>query len=289
MLCCILFFIVACSRVINEGNFLPPSENISINKAKTIAVLPFKNFTKNKELAKLVRISFYSHLSVRAFKDVELSLIDFVINKLHIKNIDISNKNQIKKLGKALHTDYLVYGEVIAHNKVFAAIYSLNSIEIGIKIVDTKTCKIVWNDRILSKQHEGGLPTSILSIPFISASTTMNMDKSVTITLIEDSCRILAYRIPSSLISIKYSKKRFVVQAGAFLSKNSAVSLLNKIRNLSFPCFIDTFYSDKSIIWYKVILGPFESLDEAQAISEKINKKLKINTIIKSETISKNN
>jgi len=259
-----------------------------LNKVKTIAVLPFTNSTPNNELANLVRISLYSHLSVRGFKDIELSTIDFAIKKLRINKVDICNKVQIKKLGTALGADYLVFGKVISNDKVFAAIYSLNSIEIEIQIVNTKNCKVVWHDIIISKKHEGGLPTSIFSIPFISASTSMNMNKSVTISLIEDSCRVLAYRIPSKLISIKISKEKYIVQAGAFLSKSSAINLLEKIRNKSLPCYIDKFFTNNTL-WYRVILGPFESLQEAQEIMAKINNSLKINSIIKKQIISEKN
>ncbi len=272
----LFFLLISCSRLVKNSSFLPPSDNFSPNRVKTIAVLPFTNLTTNKDLAKLVRISFYSHLTVRAFKDIELSTVDFILKRLKIKNLDINNKAQIKKIGNALKTDYLVYGKVVSNEKVFAAIYSLNSIEIDIQIVDTKKCNVVWHDRIIAKQHEGGVPTSILSIPFISASTTMNMEKSVTITLIEDSCRVLAYRIPGSLISKKKLKTNYIVQAGAFLLKEKAVNILKKIRDLGIPCYINKFHQ-----WHRVILGPFESVNEAENVREKIDNSLKIHSIIK--------
>jgi TolB-like protein len=277
----ILIILVSCSRqtLKVQNNFTPPNDNLTGFNVKSIAVLPFQNLTKVKNINHLARISFYGHLSIRAFKDVELRDVDNALNLLNLKNLSINDKTDIKKLGKFLNADYLVFGKVNTNEKIYAAVYSLNSVEIEINIVDVSSGKIVWNDLIISKQHEGGMPTSIISLPFVSLSTVMNMNKDITFTLIEDACRLLAYRIPTDLIFYKNNEKNIFLQVGAFLSQERAYRLMSNLINYGFDAFIKNSIV-KEKIYYKVLVGPFERINEAGKVTKDIKEKTGLNVLI---------
>ena len=155
-----------------------------------------------------------------------------------------------------------------------------------IEIIDTKTLQTVWKDSIISKKHDGGLPTSIFDIPFISFSSGMNIGDTSTFDIVENTCRILAYRIPSYLtknkkvIKNKGNNVNCFLQTGSFLDKTKSIALLKKLRNMELPAFIKQF-NDKNKIWYRVLLGPFESLQETNMLRDKIKNKLKVTPIIK--------
>ena len=281
----LIFFLIIMSCNKRYGkDFFPPPEDKFTQNSKTIAVLPFRNFTKQKDLASIIRNSFYSHLTVRAFKDIELSRIDNTLKNLGIVIVGENDNQTIALLRKKLMADYLVFGSAKANNKIYLGLYSLNSIEVEIKIVDTKTFETVWYDSVISKKHDGGIPTSIFDIPFISFSSSMNIRDTATIDLVESTCRTLTYRIPSYLIenkttTNKYNTKYFL-QVSSFLDKNKSLALLKKLRNMELPVFIKTF-KDKGNLWHRVLLGPFESLQETNILKNKIKETLKINPIIK--------
>ncbi len=278
----LFFFISSCNKRYGKEFFPPPEDKFTQN-SKTIAVLPFKNLTEQKGLAGIIRNSFYSHLTVRAFKDIELSKVDNTLKELHITNIEETDNKTIALLRKKLLADYLVFGSAKANNKVYLGLYSLNSIEVEIKIVDTKTFETVWHDSVISKKHDGGIPTSIIDIPFISFSSSMNIRDAATIDLVESTCRTLTYRIPSCLIEDKTPDKhnaKYFLQVGAFIDKNKSLALLKRLRNMELPVFIKTF-NNKGNLWHRVLLGPFESLQETNMLKNKIKETLKINSIIR--------
>ena len=286
IICLLSLTFTSCMKKSSIKNcYIPPNDTFTRLNTKTIAVLPFKNYTQNKEITKLVQISFYSHLSVRAFRDIELVEVNALLKKLHITTPDINDKNLIKKIAKILGADYLVFGTINSNTKVYAGIYSLNSLEIGIKIIDTKTLKVVWKDTINTKRHEGEIPTSIISLPFISYSTTINLSKDTTYNLIQNVCRLLAYRIPSELIykntsnqanNTKNNVNKYLIQAGAFFSKVRAIKFSNKIKSNGLNSFVKSENE-----FYKVFIGPFSSYNEALKIKKYVEKKFKILTIIK--------
>src|SRR3990172_12647448 len=77
----------------------------------TVATLPFKNETDNKDAPYILRKSFYQQFSTKRFKDVELSDVDYIlfINNLSDKNLNIEDS---KRLGKILKADALIYGDI---------------------------------------------------------------------------------------------------------------------------------------------------------------------------------
>ena len=272
--------LLSCSRNYNK-ELLPPRENIPPVNAKTIAVLPFENNTDNKALSSLVRNSFYSHLAIRAFNDVELAVVDKTLHGLGIKKVEDNDTSIIKKLGKLLGADYLVFGRVNANKKIYLALYSLNSIEAEINIVDSETCKSVWIDNIIFEKHDGGLPTSFLSIPFISFSSGMNVKDDTTFMLVENACRLLAYRIPTKIIGNGNNRRKYFLQAGAFINNDKAVLLFKKLSANGYKVFLKHL-KIKGAEWSKVLLGPFDSREEANRIKADLYERFKIKTILKS-------
>ncbi len=276
----IICFLYSCTSTHYNKKFFPPQENIPPNRAKTIAVLPFKNLTDNYELSDLVRNSFYSHLAIRAFKDVELNIVDSVLKKIPSHEISVSNKNFIKYISKKLHADYLLFGIIKSNKKIYLGLYSLNSVEIEINIIDATNCNSAWRDNIIFKKHNGGLPTSLIELPFITYDSGTNIENNSTFSLIENACRLLAYRIPSKIIGKKKDKIKFFIQVGAFLNKDRALVLYNKLFVKKYRVYIK-HTKNNGQQWYKVILGPFESLQKALLTKKALIKDFKIKPILK--------
>jgi len=252
---------------------------------KVIGVLPFQNSTSDQDISQLVRASFYSHLTIRPYKDVELTEIDKALRSLGIKVISSSNKQAIKKLGDMLGLDYLVFGRVRAKERLYVAIYSRASLYVEILIVETQTGKPVWKDSYIATSHGGGIPLSPLSIPLISIFSGLNLRNSVMLNMVEEACRSLAYRVPlfdnghnGSMCSKDFAS--YALQIGAFSDKSRAVSQLELMRNKGYPVYIKEkmVHSEKL---YRVLLGPYESMSEAKRVKKEVALATDITPVLK--------
>ena len=131
------------------------------HKPHTVAVLPFLNQAKSQEGSDAVRKGFYNHFSSLPFKDVELYRVDNLLRKAGLEDPAVINKTSPQELGKILNVDAVVFGTISDFDKLFAVIYSNVSVGAEIRMVDTRTGKLLWSGRHVTRIHEGGLPQSL--------------------------------------------------------------------------------------------------------------------------------
>jgi hypothetical protein len=163
---------------------------------RSIAVLPFVNRTETPRLQALVRKSFYGHLSVLPYEDVELHVVDGRIRPRIGKEPWNPSKIPVKELGQLLGCDAVVFGEVTESQKVFAALYSQLSVGASIQIWDTRSGRKIWSDQKVVRYHEGGIPFHPLDLGLITVRSGLNLRDAVMIRAVDELARNLAERIP---------------------------------------------------------------------------------------------
>lgn len=289
------FFLMLTSCCVVSGgcSYHTPARNLSraswcsyAGSPRVIGVLPFQNSTSDQDISQLVRASFYSHLTIRPYKDVELNQIDQALQDLGIKTISSSNKKAIMRLGRKLGLDYLVFGRVRSKERLYVAVYSRASLYVEILVVEARSGKAVWKDSYIATSHGGGIPLSPLAIPLISIFSGLNLRNSVMLNMVEEACRNLAYRMP--LFAPNKEKPNcclsgiphYVLQVGAFSQRLRAVSQVEFLRNKGYPAYLKEKLL-RSKKFYRVLLGPYESMSEAQRVKKKIEAETGIKPVLK--------
>ena len=163
---------------------------------RSIAVLPFGNKTETDGIEDFVRVTFYSHLCARPYKDIELQIVDQKLRKHKITDYETLCKVPVRKLGRILGCDAVVFGEVIEYEKFFAGIYSQVAVGASITIYDTRTGRKIWTDQYTERNHEGGIPLTLTDIPMITIRSGMNMSEDAKIEVVDDLSRNLTRDIP---------------------------------------------------------------------------------------------
>jgi hypothetical protein len=250
---------------------------------KSMAVLPFRNNTTEAHLDELVRISFYSHFSVRPYKDIEIFKIDKAINTIDkIDHNKISN-SYIKKWGQILGCDALIVGEVTQFRRLFLVVYSQIKLSAHIAIWDTRTGRKIWDDHHVVRSHEGGVPFHLTEVPLIAIKSGLNLLEKEKVKVADQLCRYLTGRIPAPVEVITdqsaTARYTFELQAGAFIDEQRADTLLNELREKGYPAFIQRKEKENGW-WSRVLLGPYENRQEAIETKNKIQKDLNIDSFI---------
>lgn len=173
---------------------------------KTIAILPFVNRTRNPEIADILRIVFYCHLSAQPYSDVELHIVDQKLSTLNQTDAIQIQKLTPQVLGRLLGADALIMGEITEFQRIYLGVYSQLSLGASISVVDTRNGRTIWKDKYTSRIHEGGVPLTLFEIPFVSIRSGLNLTESVKIRAADNLSRYLAMRIPARHIP-NYSSK----------------------------------------------------------------------------------
>ena len=111
------------------------------NPPKSIAILPFGNQTDSEDIDEIVRTTFYSHLSAQPYQDIELYEVDRKLRRYNLMEYEKLSDVSAKRLGRILHCDAVVVGEVTEFQRVYAGIYSQMAVGASITVWDTRTGK----------------------------------------------------------------------------------------------------------------------------------------------------
>lgn len=251
---------------------------------KSMAVLPFINNTTEEKIEQLVRISFYSHFSVRPYRDLELHIIDNIIKQNRTIDYSLISDSYIKEWGQLLGCDALIFGEVTQFQRLFLGIYSQIKLAAHITIWDTKTGQKIWDDQHVARSHEGGVPFHFTEIPLIAIKSGLNLRDKEKVGTTDELCRYLAARIPVPLQDVMDAPERaptykYELQAGAFIDDGRADILLEELRDKGYPAFIQR-KEDENGWWNRVLLGPYDDRKEAIETKCRIQKDLNIDSFI---------
>ena len=194
---------------------------------RSIAVLPFGNKTETDGIEDFVRVTFYSHLCARPYRDIEPQIVDQKLRKHTITDYETLCKVPVRKLGRILGCDAVVFGEVTEYDKFFAGIYSQIAVGASITIWDTRTGRKIWTDQYTERNHEGGIPLTLTDIPMITIRSGMNMREDAKIAVVDDLSRNLTRNIPVPE-TFNYSYMPMSTNANDGFSKYKSLKRLTK-------------------------------------------------------------
>jgi hypothetical protein len=170
-------------------------------KPRTVAVLPFVNQAKSQEGSEAVRRGFYNHFSSLPFKDMELYRVDNELRKAGLEDPAIINQTSPQDLGKILNVDAVVFGTISDFDKLFAVIYSNVSVGAEIRMMDTKTGKMLWRGQHVARIHEGGISTNPIGLVATVIATAMNIRDIQLLRACDDLFRDMVKTIPAPTIA----------------------------------------------------------------------------------------
>jgi len=244
----------------------------SSDTPKVIAILPFTNETKAEGLNQLVRESFYKHFSIMNFYDDEIEEIDEIIKMLENTEEKDFHKIPPEKLGEFLRCDALVYGKVKRFKRIFLLIYTQTLIEAEIRIVETQSGKELWKHSLTKRFHEGGFPTGPFGVIPAAIRTTYSLRESKRNRNIDSFCKDFVSCIPK--IQHTHAKKidEFCdVQLASFKMKEGALHISSKLSQHGYKPFLKEInYNGEH--WYRVMVGPYGSREEALRYQAKLKK-----------------
>ncbi len=150
-----------------------------ISPPKCIAILPFDNKTSetpNNSTERLIltdekieqlRWILYSHLAPHPYQDIELKKVDRILSKL--------DNNHYAAIGKSLHCDALLMGEVTEYDADFLGLYSQISIGVDLKLIAAKDGSVLWQGHHIAKSRGGSVPLTPVDIAVGLYSATENI------------------------------------------------------------------------------------------------------------------
>jgi hypothetical protein len=166
------------------------------NAPKSIAILPFGNQTESEGINEFVRTTFYSHLSAKPYKDIELHEVDRKLKVHNLTNHDQFTQKSVRRLGRILGCDAIVMGEVTEYQRVYAGIYSQMAVGASIAVWDTRSGKQIWSDEHTTRHHEGGIPLALTDIAMIGIRSGLNLTESEKVKTVDELSRYLSSRVP---------------------------------------------------------------------------------------------
>lgn len=228
---------------------------------RSIAVLPFDDRTGMPDLPRMLRKSFYGHLSHRPFRDVELEVIDRVL--ADAASTPVPTPETLRDLGDRLGCDAVVIGTVIEFERLFMGVYSQLSVGADIAVYDTHDGHRLWRDRHVARLHDGGVPLTPLGIPLSGARSGWNLRDSQIVRAVDELARTLADRIPGSGAQpAPKAAWRFDLQVGAYLDQQRALDQRDALQKRGFPAAVHSERRDRTI-WHRVMVGPYTDEQEA--------------------------
>ncbi len=192
------WLLVGCASSASVANPDPPCPVFKNSDSISMAVLPFMDKTGTRDLEKIVRKAVYSHLSVRRYRDIELHVVDRILESHGLSDPGVLYNRPIKELGRLLNSDALISGEITTYQKLFLGVYSQMAVGATITIWDTRSGQIVWSDQHIARIHDGGVPFSLMELPFISFRSGYNLRDRVKMRTVDELSRHLTSRIPKS-------------------------------------------------------------------------------------------
>lgn len=241
---------------------------------RSMAVLPFVNLTDAEGIEDTVRIDFYRHLSTLPYRDIELSTVDMRLQQFGIPDQTALADVSVRKLGRILGCDAVIFGSVFEFQRVFIGIYSTLSVGAAIHVWDTRTGRKIWSDRYTARDHEGGVPLSLLDIPMITLRSGWNLRDATKITAVDELARELTAGLPAPRSGgVNPAERKYELQAGAFFEPDRALQFRNFLEDRGYPAFIRQ-NNDERGVWHRVLIGPYSDREKALQVRNEIQKTL---------------
>ncbi len=163
---------------------------------RSVAIVPFVDQSRSKEGFEIVRKCFYNHLSSLPYRDMELSRVNYLLQKQGLTDPEEIRKKGAQELGKILSVDAVVFGTISNFDKLFAVIYSQVSVGAAIEMYDTKTGNFLWSGEHTVRTHSGGISTTPVGIIATIIATSLNIRDIQLLRACDDLFRDMVKTIP---------------------------------------------------------------------------------------------
>jgi hypothetical protein len=136
-------------------------------------------------------------------------------------------------------------------------------------MVDIRSGSILWRRTLTKRSYEGGVPFSLFGIIPNALRSSFHMRKERTIDLIERINRELVASMPDVGVPEDTNNLVFSVQVASFMDDSLAKNTCDQLKNLGLDPRIESALVG-GMIWHRVIVGPFDSINEANKVKTKI-------------------
>jgi hypothetical protein len=155
--------------------------------------------------------------------------VDQKLRERKITDYNKLRKMSVRKLGRILGCDAVIFGEVNEFERIFAGIYSQMAVGASISIWDTRTGRKIWEDEYVERDHEGGIPLTVTDVPMIAFRSGMNLRESAKIQAVDELSRQLTKDIPvPEIFNYSYS-----TMADSYSMSDSKYKSLKKLTKSS--------------------------------------------------------
>jgi len=168
-----MFFLISCGEMSSTKKISYFNWGVNLKKIKKIAVLPFQNFTHDKEIAKTVRdIVIAEILSQGIFDVVDPAFTDQVVFEEGIGKKLRFDKATLKRIGERLGVQAVLLGSVTYFKMERQGSYTYPVVGISLRLIDVQTGKIIWECKGMKNGYSfwgrllGLQPESALELTF---------------------------------------------------------------------------------------------------------------------------
>jgi hypothetical protein len=141
---------------------------------KNVAMLPFKNSTKNDEASRAVRRTMFNHFAAKNYYSLHMQEVDRRLGLANLSPGQTMDKMEIKQVADALGVDGLIIGEVINYDKIFLGVYAQVSVGVKLRFV-AKDGRLIWEGDEVIRKHEGGISASPVSMILQVVASAMHI------------------------------------------------------------------------------------------------------------------
>lgn len=282
LLCWFALFLVGCaggssSKICKA----PAAPALQGEGPRRVAILPFHDCTGTDGLAEIVRKSLYAQASLLPYIDVELPQVDQLLRANGIKDQAAIQAAPPSRLGRILHCDVLVYGDVTTFDRIFAGIYSSLSVGAAIRIWDVRTDRKIWEDKYTARSQEGGVPLTLVDLPLITVRSGMNLRNAVKIQAVDELTRYLVERMPAPSGAMSAGegsspssrKGPFEIRVAAFSDPERAEDFRQRLNREGFTALVVRATDPEGRLWHRVVVGPYLERAAARAADERLRRR----------------
>ena len=141
ILCPLIFFIFSCSSI---KQYVRP--DIDINSIKTVAVLPFENFSSDNYADEKIRSRVIIELLSRGIDVIEPGEVLMTLKELRVRrSIEYLQTEDILEIGKMLNVDAVIKGSVEAFGISKGITVSYPEVSINLTLIDTVSGNVAWS------------------------------------------------------------------------------------------------------------------------------------------------
>ncbi len=176
------------------------SEEISKNPPRTVAILPMVNLTDSEQAFDVVRRTLYNHFSSLRYVDLELYQVDARLKQAQLTDAEEVAQTSPEKLGEILGVDAAIYGEITDYDRIYVGLYSQVSVGARLRMMDTKTGKLLWKGEHIARKHQGGFATTPVGLILTAVSTAINVREVELFRTSDDLFRTMVQAIPSPTV-----------------------------------------------------------------------------------------